>query len=47
MESMAVVIATAPNAIATSGLPQIATTTASAEARLATTALQIMFKFFN
>jgi len=45
MESMAEVIATAPNAIATSGSPQIAKTTASAEATLATTAVQIMFKF--
>jgi hypothetical protein len=47
MDSMAEVIATAPKAIATSGSPQIAITTASAEATLATTAVQIMFKFFN
>jgi hypothetical protein len=47
MESMAEVIATAPRAIATSGFPQIATMTASAEATLATTDVQIMFRFFN
>lgn len=44
---MAEVIATAPNAIATSGSPQIAKTTASAEATLATTAVQTMFRFFK
>lgn len=47
MESMAEVIATAPNAIATSGSPQIAKTTASAEAPLATTADQTIPKFFK
>ena len=47
MESMAEAIATAPNAIATSGSPQIAKTTASAEATLATTADQTMPKFFK
>jgi len=41
MESMAEAIAVAPRAIATSGLPQIETMTASAEATLATTADQI------
>lgn len=44
---MAEVIATAPNAIATSGSPQIAKTTASAEATLATTAVQIILRFFK
>lgn len=47
MESMAEVIAMAPNAIATSGSPQIAKTTASAEAPLATTADQTIPKFFK
>jgi hypothetical protein len=47
MESMAEAIATAPNAIDTSGSPQIAKTTASAEATLATTADQTIPKFFK
>jgi hypothetical protein len=46
-ESMAEAIDTAPKAKATSGSPQRATKTASAPVRLETTAVQIMFKFFN
>lgn len=47
IESMAEVIAVAPRAIATSESPQIATMTASAEAPLATTAVQIILRFFK
>jgi hypothetical protein len=47
MESMAEVIAKAPRATTKSEFPQIAKTTASEEATLATTALQIMFRFFT
>jgi len=43
IDSMAEVIAKAPKAIATSGLPKIETITASAEAVTATTADQITF----
>ena len=47
IESMAEVIAVAPRAIATSESPQIATMTASAEAPLATTAVQVILRFFK